>query len=124
MILFATAMLMCGAACYAQEDIKTNSEKAANQAKQGNAAGAANTASKTWQNDGFSKSTPGSSNLNDIVSKKAEEARTAASKGTETKSEPKPASGSSNGSSSSANKAGSGTANSGSKTEPKEKKSK
>lgn len=76
MILLAAVMIAGSAVCNAQ--IKQNSEKAAQQAQSGNTTQAANTASKTWQNDRLEKSTPGSSNLNDIVSKKADEARSAA----------------------------------------------
>lgn len=76
MILLAAVMIAGCAVCNAQ--IKQNSEKAAQQAKSGNTTQAASTASKTWQNDRLERSTPGSSNLNDIVSKKADEARSAA----------------------------------------------
>lgn len=53
-------------------DITKESNNAANQAKSGNVTGAANTASKTWQNNDISKSSaPG---LRDAVKKEIEKA--------------------------------------------------
>ena len=82
MILLTIVMIAGCAICNAQ--IKQKSNTAANQAKEGKTSQAANTASKTWQNDRFEKTTPGSSNLHDYVSKKAEEARTAANQSSST----------------------------------------
>ena len=82
MILLVAAMTVASLACNAQ--ISKNSNTAANQSKEGKTTQAANTASNTWQNDRLETTTPGSSNLHDVVSKRAEEARTAASQSSKT----------------------------------------
>lgn len=72
LVLTFAAVAIMGVCCAQPRTLQSESKKAANQAAAGNLSGAANTASKTWQNDDMPKgSTPG---LYDAVANKVKEA--------------------------------------------------